>query len=90
VNISIAYNALGQNDKAEASLRRALQLDPTNAPAQLNLGMLLAEMGRCLMRSKPFAPLSRPTRGPLALLTIGRSGFQRSPPGSPYLVRPRR
>ena len=46
VNAALAYNALGQNDKAEASLRSALRLDPTNAPAQLNLGMLLAEMGK--------------------------------------------
>jgi tetratricopeptide (TPR) repeat protein len=45
VNASLAYNALGQNDKAEASLRCALRLDPTNAPANLNLGMLMAEMG---------------------------------------------
>jgi Flp pilus assembly protein TadD len=46
VNVALAYNALGQNDKAEASLRRALNLDPTNVAANLNLGMLLAEMGR--------------------------------------------
>jgi tetratricopeptide (TPR) repeat protein len=46
VNAALAYNALGQNDKAEARLRRALDLDPTSAVANLNLGMLLAEMGR--------------------------------------------
>src|ERR1035441_481982 len=46
VNVALAFNALGQNDKAEASLRRALSLDPTNAAANLNLGMLLAEVGK--------------------------------------------
>jgi Tfp pilus assembly protein PilF len=46
VNAALAYNALGQNDKAEASLRHALSLDPTNAAANLNLGMLLAEVGK--------------------------------------------
>jgi Tfp pilus assembly protein PilF len=46
VNAALAYNALRQNDKAEASLRRALSLDPTNAAANLNLGMLLAEVGK--------------------------------------------
>jgi tetratricopeptide (TPR) repeat protein len=46
VNVSLAYNALGQNDRAEASLRAALDLEPTNAVTHLNLGMLLAEAGR--------------------------------------------
>ena len=46
VNVSLAYNAAGQNDKAETILRRALRLDPTNAAVNLNLGMLLAEMDR--------------------------------------------
>ena len=46
VNVALAYNALGQNEKAEASLRHALSLDPTNAAANLNLGMLLAEVGK--------------------------------------------
>ena len=46
MNAALAYNALGQNDKAEASLRRALSLEPTNAAANLNLAMLLAEMNK--------------------------------------------
>jgi tetratricopeptide (TPR) repeat protein len=46
VNIALAYNGLGQNDKAEASLRRALSLDPTNSAANLNLGMLLTELDK--------------------------------------------
>ena len=46
VNLSLAYNQSGQNDQAEASLRRALNLEPTNAAVHLNLGMLLAEMER--------------------------------------------
>jgi tetratricopeptide (TPR) repeat protein len=46
VNAALAYNLTGQNPKAEASLREALRLDPTNAAIHLNLGMLLAEMER--------------------------------------------
>ena len=54
VNVALAYNALGQNDKAEASLRRALSLDPTNAAANLNLGMLLAELGKMSEAEQAF------------------------------------
>ncbi len=54
VNVALAYNALGQNDKAEASLRHALSLDPTNAAANLNLGMLLAEMGKMSEAEQAF------------------------------------
>jgi tetratricopeptide (TPR) repeat protein len=46
VNMSLAYNAIGRNDKAEESLRRALALEPENGSANFNLGLLLAEMGR--------------------------------------------
>ena len=46
VNISFAYNALGLNDKAEQSLRRAFELEPKSLEANLNLGLLLGEMGR--------------------------------------------
>ena len=54
VNVALAYNALGQNDKAEASLRHALSLDPTNAAANLNLGMLLAEVGKMSEAEQAF------------------------------------
>jgi tetratricopeptide (TPR) repeat protein len=54
VNASLAYNALGQNDKAEASLRRALRLNPTNAVANLNLGMLLGELGKTIEAETAF------------------------------------
>jgi Tfp pilus assembly protein PilF len=54
VNVALAYNALGQNDKAEASLRQALSLDPTNSAAHLNLGMLLAEMGKMSEAEQAF------------------------------------
>ena len=54
VNAALAYNALGQNDKAEASLRHALRLDATNAAANLNLGMLLAEMGKMSEAERAF------------------------------------
>jgi len=46
VNISFAYNALGLNDKAEKSLRRACEMDPKSLEANLNLGLLLGEMGQ--------------------------------------------
>ena len=46
VNISFAYNALGLNDKAEQSMRRACEIDPKSLEANLNLGLLLGEMGR--------------------------------------------
>jgi tetratricopeptide (TPR) repeat protein len=46
VNISFAYNALGQNDKGIQSLRKARELDPKSLEANLNLGLLLGEMGQ--------------------------------------------
>jgi len=46
VNISFAYNALGQNDKGIQSLRKARELAPKSLEANLNLGLLLGEMGR--------------------------------------------
>jgi len=46
VNVSFAYNALGMNDKAEQSLRKACELFPKSLEAHLNLGLLLGEMRR--------------------------------------------
>ena len=46
VNASMAYSNMGQNDRAEQSLRRALTVEPANAAANFNLGLLLAERGR--------------------------------------------
>jgi tetratricopeptide (TPR) repeat protein len=46
VNASMAYSNMGQNDKAEQSLRRALKMEPNNAAANFNLGLLLGEQGR--------------------------------------------
>jgi Flp pilus assembly protein TadD len=45
VNASIAYSSMRRNDKAEASLRHALKVEPENAAANLNLGLLLGEKG---------------------------------------------
>jgi len=59
VNVALAYNALGDNTKAEASLRRALSLEPTNAAAQLNFGMLMAEMGRMAEAEQAFRAVSK-------------------------------
>ncbi len=46
VNASLAYSNLNQLDKAEGCLRQALKLEPNNASALFNLGLLLAETGR--------------------------------------------
>jgi tetratricopeptide (TPR) repeat protein len=46
VNISLAYNALGLNDKALKSLREAIELQPGSIEANLNIGLLLGETGR--------------------------------------------
>ena len=54
VNVSLAYNAIGQNAQAEASLRRALSLDPTNAVSNLNFAMLMAELGKLADAEKAF------------------------------------
>ena len=54
VNASIAYNILGENDKAEESLRQALQLEPTNPAVNLNLGMLMGELGRLQEAEQAF------------------------------------
>ena len=40
VNVAFVYNARGENDKAEASFRRAIALEPNNPVVHLNLGML--------------------------------------------------
>jgi Flp pilus assembly protein TadD len=54
VNLALACNLAGQNDQAEAALRRALSLDPTNAAVGLNLGMLLAEMNKLADAERAF------------------------------------
>jgi Tfp pilus assembly protein PilF len=46
VNMAFVYNATGRNDKAEASFRKALALEPNSPVVHLNLGMLLAELNR--------------------------------------------
>jgi Flp pilus assembly protein TadD len=43
VNTSIAYAQMGENDKAEKSLRHALKLAPDNAAANFNMGLVKAE-----------------------------------------------
>ena len=54
VNASVVYSQLGQNDRAEQSLRQALRLEPTNPAANLNLGMLLGELGRIAEAEQAF------------------------------------
>jgi tetratricopeptide (TPR) repeat protein len=45
---------MGKNDRAEQSLRKALEIDPKNVAANLNMGMLLAEMNRMDEAKKAF------------------------------------
>ena len=46
VNSSFAYNALGQNDKAEQMLIKAHEMEPESFEVNLNLGLLLGERNR--------------------------------------------
>jgi tetratricopeptide (TPR) repeat protein len=46
VNGALAYNAMGSNELAEANLRRAHTLAPSNSAINLNLGLLWGELGR--------------------------------------------
>ena len=46
VNLALALNLDGQNEKAERRLRRALDAEPRNSAAWFNYGLLLGEMGR--------------------------------------------
>ena len=46
VNLSFAYNSIGNNGKAEQALRKALEVEPNNALVTLNLALLLGEMNR--------------------------------------------
>jgi Tfp pilus assembly protein PilF len=43
VNASITQSKLGENDKAEKSLERALKVAPDNGAANFNMGLLKAE-----------------------------------------------
>ena len=45
VNASVAYSQLGDMQKAEGALRRAIAAEPTQPAAHFNLGLLLAETG---------------------------------------------
>jgi Tfp pilus assembly protein PilF len=40
------YGRRGEYDKAEASLRKAIEIDPKSPPVYFNLGLLLAERGK--------------------------------------------
>jgi tetratricopeptide (TPR) repeat protein len=46
VNAAICHSNLGQNEKAEDCLRRALKVEPTSAAVNFNLGLLLGEEER--------------------------------------------
>jgi Tfp pilus assembly protein PilF len=46
INSSVLYSYIGNPDKAEENLIKALKIDPDNEAASLNLGLLLAEQGK--------------------------------------------
>jgi len=46
INSSVLYSYIGNNAKAEENLKKVLKYDPDNETANLNLGLLLAELGR--------------------------------------------
>jgi tetratricopeptide (TPR) repeat protein len=54
VNIAFVYNVKGENDKAEASFRKAIALEPNSPVIHLNLGMLLGEMNRPAQAEQAF------------------------------------
>jgi hypothetical protein len=96
VNASLAYNRLGQKEKAEEALLEAIRRDPGNSSGYLNLGLLLAEKrqlpeAEAALRRTPFRFGQR--RGGIQ---PGRDDFQRSygrghrplPPRGP--ISPRR
>ena len=70
--VGTAQAALGQNDAAEDSLRRALKLEPDHAPALSRLGVLLTESDRAaeavpvLRRAHQLEPARDDTRLALA------------------------
>jgi tetratricopeptide (TPR) repeat protein len=45
-HLGLIAKARGQNDRAEAFLRRAIELDPNDVSGHLNLGNLLSKLGR--------------------------------------------
>lgn len=46
VNVSLAYNRLGDNDTAAKRLKQAIVIDPNSIAAHLNLALLYGEMGQ--------------------------------------------
>ena len=74
MNAGLVCSELGNNAKAEESLRTAIAIDPGNAAAHFHLGLLLAETGRpadaeaSLLRSLAFNPKNAPAAFNLAVL----------------------
>ncbi len=46
VNASVVYSQMGDSQKAEDALQRAIASEPDNAAAHFNMGLLLAEKGQ--------------------------------------------
>ena len=87
VNASLAYSNLNQPDRAEASLRRALAVEPNNASALFNLGLLLAETGRTAdaVKSLRAAPPVRPAHGRRGLQPWRHRGDKQQGRGRPLV-----
>ena len=48
------YGQRGEYDKAETSLRKALEIEPNSAPVRFNLGLLMVEKGNAGQAEKDF------------------------------------
>lgn len=59
-NLAYCYDLAGKPADAEASYRRALQLDPTQANARINYGLMLARGGRTDDAERELAQAQRP------------------------------
>lgn len=79
-NLAEALRALKQNDRAEATFRRALELDPNQVEARNNLALLLQQTNRAAeslplldaaLTLRPDYPEARNNRG-LSLEALGR------------------
>lgn len=86
VNLAQIHAAQGRRDAAEASLRTALRLAPTFAPAWINLAELYRDLGReadslrLLQDARAALPDSAPIAHALGLLHVRRGERHRALP----------
>jgi tetratricopeptide (TPR) repeat protein len=65
INSSVLYSYIGNQAKAEENLKKVLEIDPDNEAASLNLGLLLAEQGKCRKRKVRYLLHSMPIQNKL-------------------------